>query len=273
MGLNDAPKLVQLLQQEGNRNVTAVLESGDFNMWRHIRRGWYMILFSVIFGLVGLFITSLALAKLIVYIRVFGFELSIAQTSLAIHAAVNMYRFIYVSVDPVYAGRWFNGTVAHSLSTVTWPFPIITTLLVSLYLRELLSKLTMKGNVRISNFLTNMRIPFIILSVVVLGLEAGNSGLRASRASTLNVLTYIVAAVYVSTSALMAGFFIYTGSRVVAQQMRASTLRESSNNTSGKKKSKSKARWTFKAIRYILLAAGFLVLYCIALICLGITVR
>lgn len=132
----------------------------------------------------------------------------------------------------------------------------------------------MKGNLRLSNFLTNMRWPFLIISIIVIGLEIANSALRAARASTLSVLVYICAVVYVIIAAAMASFFIYTGSRVVAQQLRAASLKESSASSSGpSKKRKNRTKWTFKAIRFILLAAGFLVLYCISIVFLAINVR
>jgi hypothetical protein len=274
VGISDGGKLVNIVTSQGNGNLTVTVEPGDFNMWRYIRRGWFLVVFSIVSSLTGLVITSLALAKLIAYIRIFGFELSIAQTSLAIHAVVNMYRLIYSAVDPLYAGRYLDGFAAHSLPTLTWPFPIITTLLISLYLRELLSKMTMKGNVRIANFLTNMRIPFIIISIVLLGLEVATSALRATRASTLNVLTFIVAAAYFICASSMAVFFIVTGSRVVGQQLRAAALRNGSTSDAVKgKPRKSKVRWSFKAVKYILVAAGFLLLFCLSLIGLAITVR
>jgi membrane protein insertase Oxa1/YidC/SpoIIIJ len=129
----------------------------------------------------------------------------------------------------------------------------------------------MRGNLRLSNFLTNMRWPFLAVSIIVVGLEIANSALRASRASTLSVLVYICAAVYVVIAASMSAFFIYTGSRVVAQQLRAASLKDSS--TGAKSKRKNRVKWTFKAVRYILAATGFLVLYCVSIIFLAINVR
>lgn len=270
LGVSDSVKLVEQIRAAGNGNLTGTIEPGDYNTWRVLRKGAYMIVFSIVGSIAGTIITSMAAAKLIAYVRVFGPELSIAQVSLLIHTLVNMYRTIYLALDPCYTGRWFTGPQAHWQSTITWPAPIITTLLVSLYLRELLSRLTMKGNLRLSNFLTNMRWPFLAICIVIVGLEIANSALRAIRASSLNILVYITAVVYVVIAGLMASFFIYTGSRVVAQQLRASALKESST---GSKSKKNKVRWTFKAIRFILLAAGFLLFWCFSIIFLAINVR
>jgi hypothetical protein len=93
--------LIAQIQAAGNGNITATIVPGDYNVWRVLRRGAYMIVFTVCFSIFGVIVTSLAAAKLIAYIRVFGFELSIAQVSLWIHMLANMYRTIYVTLDPV----------------------------------------------------------------------------------------------------------------------------------------------------------------------------
>lgn len=120
VGLADSVKLLKQITDAGNVSIIATIEPGDYNVWRTLRRGAYMIVFSIVGSLFGAAVTSLALTKLIAYIRVFGFEMSIAQVSLWIHFLANLYRTIYVALDPAYAGRWFTGPQAHWQSTITW---------------------------------------------------------------------------------------------------------------------------------------------------------
>lgn len=278
--LSDCGPITAILARVGNGNLTATLTPGDLNVYRDIRNGWYFTAFSLVMTLYAAYVSALAGSKLSIYVRVHGFEFSIAQVSLAIHFASNLYRAIYVALDPFYAGRYFTGPQAHAQVTVTWPVPIVTTMLVSLYLRELLEKLTLKGSLRISNFLTKMKWPFAIVSLTVIALEISNSTLRALRAANILTLLYATVSIYTAIAWLMSGFFVYTASRVLLHQIRASHLRNPNTaavpaTSSEKKRLRHirKVAWIFKTFKYIIGAAGFLVLWSIAVILHAVAVR
>jgi hypothetical protein len=83
-------------------------------------------------------------------------------------------RLIYVSTDPIYTGRFYVGYESHMMVTITYPIDVITTLLIALYWGEILQR----KQARVSAFLKNLKIPFWIASVVLVGLELTVSALR-----------------------------------------------------------------------------------------------
>jgi hypothetical protein len=129
-GIRQGANLTSWYNSYGEGNVTLTVSSGGplihtlpvdrenatnqnpfagVNLWRYMRLGWYMTIFSIFFSLVAAAICSLAFAKIISYVRAQGLQLTIPLTVLIINFIVNLYRLCYVAIDPVYSGRWFNG--------------------------------------------------------------------------------------------------------------------------------------------------------------------
>jgi hypothetical protein len=202
-----------------------------------------------------------ALTKLIAYVRTFGFQLSVPQLCLTILAVTNTFRTVYHCLDPVYFGYAMNGAGAHMTSTISIPANIIATLLVAFYWAELLDR----NKVQVSTFLSRMRIPFVIVSVLVTLVEIASSALRASPLPNLGFMTIFSVILYVLVVTVSTVFFATTGTRVLLYIRKSSgmgSLREEDKVTS--------RRLIRKAAMLLLTASAFNVIWVVGLLLAGV---
>lgn len=215
----------------------------------------------MIFTLFSAAVAVAALTKLIAYVAVFGAQISVPQVCLALLALVNMFRTTYCAIDPVYFGLVMNGHAAHMTSTITIPANIIATLLVAFYWSELLDR----NNVQVNTFLSRMRIPFIILSLLVTAVEIASSALRTSPNPNLDFMTIFAAVLYVLIVTASTIYFAITGTKVLLYIRRSSkmgNLREEDKLTS--------QRLIRKAALLLLTASVFNIIWVIALLLAGV---
>lgn len=145
-------------------------------------------------------------------------------------------------------------------STITIPCNIIITLLVAFYWAELLDKTTM----RVTNFLSKMKLPFILLSILAGTVELVSSALRASPITGFGLFTIIAAVIYIVTVLGMTIFFSITGAKVlryIKQSSNVANLREEDREAS-----KALVR---KAAILLLAACVFNLIWIVALIMAG----
>eukprot|EP01122_Echinamoeba_exundans_P009576 TRINITY_DN3421_c0_g1_i1.p1 TRINITY_DN3421_c0_g1~~TRINITY_DN3421_c0_g1_i1.p1 ORF type:complete len:472 (-),score=44.29 TRINITY_DN3421_c0_g1_i1:43-1458(-) len=209
-GLADARMMNNLSRVYGDA-IVIDLPGNEVSPWRVVRHSPVMIAFQVWFVVIAAPTAITSLVKLISYVVQRGFRLSLASAILTIEFTISLWRLIYFALDPVYLGRAFPGPVAHGLSTITFPFSVISTLLVAMYYHEVLttSKLKVAENIQ------KLRIPFFILTILILILEIVSSSLRASRVGTLYYLVYTTSAYYAAATFALGVYFAIIGARVL----------------------------------------------------------
>jgi hypothetical protein len=186
------------------------LYSADANPWREFRRS-VAVPWRVVFTILSATVSVIALAHLIAYVKIYGPLVSVPQVCLAIATVANIFRTIYNALDPVYLGVAFTGPGAHMTSTISIPANIIMTLLIAFYWAELLDS----SKVKVTAFLSKMKIPFILISIVVTVFEIASSGARAALLPNVDFIATITVILYLIITVAMTIFFIITGTRVL----------------------------------------------------------
>jgi hypothetical protein len=97
------------------------------------------------------------------------------------------------------------------------------------------------SNIQVSGFLLKMRIPFFLVSFIVLFVEFLTSSLRAAEFGTLGPAVIVVGALYVVIMASTSIFFVAMGVQIIS---RLKSTAESANV-----KSSSRSRATLRRVR------------------------
>jgi hypothetical protein len=202
----------------------------------------------VIFALWAGACSVLALVKLIGFVRSTGLRFNIAQICLLIELIANMFRLIYLSLDPIYAGRIFLAHQAHMMITISWPLTIITTLLITLYWLELLTQ----NRVRVPGFLSSLRWPFVGVSLLMVALELATSISRALSLGQLSTLTLVSGILYAIILAATTLLFFIVGTRTLKQLRDGGKI--ASQNATAK-------RILSKTTKLVMASGGFSVLW------------
>lgn len=154
----------------------------------------------------------ISMAKLIAYVRLEGFRLSIPQLTLEIQLAAALFRVGITSTDPIYAGLAFPAVAAHMTTTISFPLNFVSLILLTLYWQEILEK----SKIHITSFLTKLRIPFIVASIILYVAEiiaslvrAIRFGIKIEQASTISAAFYIIFLLSLSI------FFFVVGGKVI----------------------------------------------------------
>lgn len=210
------------------------LTAGDVNNWERYRRGAFITVFRIIGTPLSAGTAALALAKYALFVKHVGFQLSIPQIILLMHFMASLFRTIIIALDPIYAGLVFVGYQAHMTSTISMPSLFIATLLVALYWKESMDQ----TRVVVNKFLGKMRIPFILLSVVMILVELINSLLRAIRIGILGVMSTLTAVLYIVILLTLSFIFFIVGVKVLNKLRQSDAM----SNISRRSASKSRLR-------------------------------
>jgi hypothetical protein len=188
-------------------------------------------------------------AKLIGYVRVEGVRLSIPQVTLAIQFVAALWRISIVSLDPIYAGLVFGAFSAHMTTTLHFPLNFISLMLLTMYWSEVLDA----SKIRITQFLTKLRVPFIVACIILYAAEifaalvrAIRFGIRIGVASTISAVLYII---FMLTASIF--FFIY-GGRVIRRLYDSGSL----TNIKGAQNQNMKRDATLQRLTFMLVATG-----------------
>jgi glucan phosphoethanolaminetransferase (alkaline phosphatase superfamily) len=157
----------------------------------------------------------LAIYKLQLFIRYHGVEFSLTQITLILQILANLERLVFV-LDPVQdSGRGFLTFGAFSvLWTLSFPWSLACTLLISLYWYETLKNFS-ETQVKIKvTPLRKMKIPYIIIVTILVVLDLASSLIRAFRfpftqIDYVNILLYLLAVAAISI------FFVYSGIKIL----------------------------------------------------------
>jgi hypothetical protein len=207
------------LAQNGT-TFRAELTAGDVNNWKNIRRGPFIVGFRVVGTLISVGTGALALAKYALFIRNLGLQLTIPQIILLIHFLASLFRAIIIALDPIYAGQLFVGYQAHMVSTISLPSLFVATLLLSLYWKESMDR----SRVQVNKCLGSMKIPFFILSGIMILVEVINSVLRAVRIGILGVMTTLTAVLYIVVLLTLSLIFFVVGVKILLKLRRSDAM-------------------------------------------------
>lgn len=100
---------------------------------------------------------------------------------------------------------------AYFFRSITWPVNIITLLLVGMYYQEVLTS----NKLHVADNVQRFKIPFIVITILILILEIVSSSIRASRVGTLYVLVYITTAYYAVANLILGIYYTVIGSKVL----------------------------------------------------------
>lgn len=213
----------------------------DVNYWTLARNSGFMVFWRIFFALLAIATGSLSGAKLFAYYRLTGFQLSVGKLVLLLQFFTAIFRAALAATDPIYM-NYTNafGYQAHMLISIHFPINIITILLLALYWKELLDE----TRVKVAGFLSKMKIPFFLVSLLVLVVEFVASSLRAAESGSLGIAVYFSGVVYVSTALTVSIFFFVTGLRVI-RRLAASAKKSNIHKTSKHKLSLKRVRVNF----------------------------
>jgi len=196
-------------------NVTFLVNitDSDEHAWEIVFHSAWQV-FPAFLTVIGFICMLFAMWKLYTFVKVNGWELSIAQFSLIVEILVNLFRVIYTAVDPFFSRHIFWYTTSLILMEMTVPWTIINTLLVCLYWHELMADQSFKSAI----FLRYMKIPFLIIALFLIAFQIGGGVMMAEfgiygLAGIDGVLaTYGTFLVF---NVLITIFLLVTGSRIL----------------------------------------------------------
>jgi hypothetical protein len=146
----------------------------DADAWFEARTSGGPVFFQIFFATASLVAGTLAVAKLTGFIRAYGPQLSVPQLCLVLQILCNMERLVFFVLDTAWIGRnIISSSASHLQVTSTWPFEFITNFLIALYWQEVIQT---KTQVTQLQFVARLKVPFIIVSVILLVVDWVLSG-------------------------------------------------------------------------------------------------
>jgi len=207
--LTEANYLLNL--SDYNYTIIVNITNNDFNYWQEVLgSNAAMVPFSLILGLVTFCCTVVAFTKLVITIHNTDCSLSLGKFVLVLEVIGNLIRLIYVTVDPIFSRTTMNFVTGQIFITLSTPFTLSSTLLISLYWREV----TLRSNVTAINFLKKFRWLFWGIFLPMLVMQITTSTLNAI-GFPISVMVVIIGAVYVIISVSVTILFIFGGLKVL----------------------------------------------------------
>jgi len=193
-------------------SVVVNLTANDPNFWlKVIGDNGVMVPFSIILGSIGLVCLSLASYKLIKLFTIPGSSSRmLVKTVLVFDIIGNLVRFVYVTIDPFSCRLLFNFLSTQILVTLSIPFTLASTLLISLYWAEV----TSKNNVLVLDFLQRFKWVFWGLFIPMIAIELTTSTLRGS-GYPFFIWQVVDGAMYICVSIFVTVLFLYGGMKVL----------------------------------------------------------
>jgi hypothetical protein len=239
--------------QSNNTNITVIVEMDydDPSAWEAVYATPAYPIYSAVLGAYALAVAILAAYKLSTYMKAFGAQATIPQICLWIEIFGNLERVVYHTVDPLWSRFVFPLMAGHILLTISVPVFSTTSLLITLYWKELLSSRQTKA----ISFLKRMQIPFYVIVSVIWAFEFVLGILRGVGQGPIGTLTVVISVFYGVVALFTSIFFIHYGRKLMA------TLQSAKSRVEQQKRSKSK----FQAIRMLMASAGLELAYVILL--------
>lgn len=192
-----------------NESLMIYVASGEFNPWSQQFDSWVNIFFySVMLGIISLFLVIWAAYKLYLFIRINGISYSVPIVLLIIQIIINTIRMVIFMVDPIFSRRIFSNLANNVLITFPLPITIMSVLLICFYWIELLRKSKLK---RPPLFLDKLQIPYWIFFVAIMAGELTSSILRGLGSSLTIKAVAIISYIYFALTILLVILFFYVG--------------------------------------------------------------
>jgi hypothetical protein len=194
------------------QDVFVIFSTPDGNPTKEWIDGAPGVLFQLSLELYGFFCLSFAIYKLWYFVRFLGWQLSVTQVCLELEIIANLVRIVYL-VDPINFHGYFNHLATATLVNLSTPFTLTSTLLISFYWLEMLTRWSSNARKILQN-ITKLKIPFaitVVILFVLLLLGMITTGLNLPFPSLLTINTVVVFIVAI----LVALFFIISGIRIL----------------------------------------------------------
>jgi hypothetical protein len=208
----DIEKIINYMQSDTD-NITVIIEVGfeDPNPWMEAFNSGAFPVISAFLGGYALVVVALAIWKLSLFIRAFGPQRSIPQVCLWIELFANLERAIYLAVDPWFCRGIFPLAASHILYTISLPATPATSLLITLYWKELLTNQKSKT----VTFLDKAQIPFYVAVSIIWAFEFTIAVLRSVGEGPLATLVTIISVFYGVALLFTSIFFFIYGDRLL----------------------------------------------------------
>jgi hypothetical protein len=153
---------------------------------------------------------GLGIWKIITFVKYFGgFRTSIALYVLAIEIFSNLIRFV-ASIEQHGAFELYPEWAIVMLMEFSFPFALAAYLLFTLYWHEMMTNAT----VIVHPFITRMRIPFFIVSALLVSLQVIRTVIRSVTTLEFN-FNIVTAAIYIAVLVGLMVFYAMTGGKVL----------------------------------------------------------
>jgi hypothetical protein len=216
--------IVSAIKKNTSFNVTIDAEEG--NVWIQYWIGYkFDIIFSIVVGIPAVLAAAMAVYKLHVLIAVNnGCNLNVGTACLVCHLIASILRAFFVIVDPMGFRRMLTYHLNNTLFTLPFPFIISGTLVLCFYWFETMSKSSMM----VYPFLNRLKIPFFIISGVVIVMDITLSIMRSSGQI---ISTQLIVVTLICYSALAFGisvFYLVVAIKLL-RRIRSSTVTKMKN--------------------------------------------
>eukprot|EP01129_Flabellula_baltica_P007411 TRINITY_DN2880_c0_g1_i1.p1 TRINITY_DN2880_c0_g1~~TRINITY_DN2880_c0_g1_i1.p1 ORF type:complete len:448 (-),score=57.08 TRINITY_DN2880_c0_g1_i1:200-1501(-) len=205
--IDDVVALERTLDEQGS--VGVYVESTGVNLWYEARiSGWlvFMQVLLVSFSLVNI-------VSIVYRVSVFcfyGIPMKMASYVLLLEVIANLIRGIYIGVDPFWSRRIFSNTIHHLLITITYPISTTTSLLMILFLHDVLHN----TKIQVFSFLGNSLSVFLIVSLLNAAVEITASIFRSLPGAPY-LFTTLSAGLFSLTSLFLVIFYSFYSFKIL----------------------------------------------------------
>jgi len=197
-----------------NGSIQVTIDGNDTNVWEeYLRNIVNILLFNVLLGSFALITMAFAAAKFYQYTVINGLHWSVCQVCLSMEIFANFVRAFYLFIDPVFTRLIFPDILANILLSITFPFMLLTTVLIGLYWQEL----SRRQSVAILVFIKRMKIPFYIVFCTLLLFDIVSASMRSIVQSIGEQMVFAASSIYLILTILIVIFFLWAGSAILSK--------------------------------------------------------
>jgi hypothetical protein len=169
-----------------------------------------VIVFRVILGGFAASLAIFGSYKLAVFIKHQGSKFNIPQVVLALEVVANLWRVMYLTVDPLGCSFVYGSAVNSFTDTVSIPYPTATFVLISFYWYEIVTD----ASIMIYPFLNRLKIPFFVITFILIAMDMTLSLLGFYLEFSTSTPTSII---YLIISVALLAFYVVTLVKVMGR--------------------------------------------------------